>query len=72
MRTIVDIPDETLPRLDQWAKKQDMSRAAVIREAIALYLEKKPESEDAAFGLWKERKLDGLDVQKSLRDEWSE
>ena len=72
MRTIVDIPDETLHVLDKWAKQNNVSRAAVIREAIALYLENKPvASDEDAFGLWKDRALDGVAYQQNLREEWS-
>jgi metal-responsive CopG/Arc/MetJ family transcriptional regulator len=72
MRTIVDIPDETLPVLDQWAKQNHVSRAAVIREAISMYLENKPlSSEEDFFGLWKNREVDGVEYQKTLREEWS-
>lgn len=72
MRTIIEVPEELIKNLDQVGKQQRKSRAAIIREAIRLYLDQKelPESE-AAFGLWKSKKKDGIDYQKQLRAEWS-
>jgi metal-responsive CopG/Arc/MetJ family transcriptional regulator len=53
MRTIIDVPNEVIESLDRVRATEKRSRAAVIREAIDAYLEKKtaPEAE-AAFGLW--------------------
>ena len=72
MRTIIEVPEEILNSLDQIVKQQRKSRAAIIREAIHLYLDQKelPNS-DAAFGVWKKKKKDGLDYQEQLRSEWS-
>ncbi len=71
MRTIIDIPDETAPVLDALAKRQKVSRAAVIREAIAQYLATRVSEEgDEAFGIWQGRGEDGLDYQQRLREEW--
>jgi hypothetical protein len=38
MRTIIDIPDHMLTRLDLVREKQKCSRAATIREAIDAFL----------------------------------
>ena len=72
MRTIIEVPEEILNKLDQIVTQQRKSRAAIIREAIRLYLDQKelPNS-DAAFGVWKKKKKDGLDYQEQLRSEWS-
>jgi metal-responsive CopG/Arc/MetJ family transcriptional regulator len=71
MRTIIEVPNEVIESLDRVGRLQKCSRAALIREAIAEYLQQKslPES-DAAFGLWKKRGRDGLAYQESLRSEW--
>ena len=71
VRTIVDIPDQFIESLDRLGTTNHQSRAAIIREAIADFLKVKslPPSE-AAFGIWKNRKMDGLEYQNELREEW--
>jgi predicted transcriptional regulator len=71
VRTIVDIPDQFIESLDRLGTTNHQSRAAIIREAIADFLKVKslPPSE-AAFGIWKNRKMDGLKYQNELREEW--
>jgi metal-responsive CopG/Arc/MetJ family transcriptional regulator len=70
MRTLVDIPDRQIKDLAAICEAEKVSRAEVIRQAIAAYLEKKkPEAVDA-FGLWKARKIDGLTYQEQARSEW--
>lgn len=71
MRTLVDIDEPQIRRLDALAKEQKRSRAALIRQAIADYLRKRHAEEEAdAFGLWGERKVDGLAYQEKVRNEW--
>ena len=72
MRTLVDIPETELQELTQIAKRENRSRVSVIRDAVSAYLKaRKPEpSLDDAFGLWGNRKVDGLEYQKKLRSEW--
>lgn len=73
MRTIVDIPDSQVKILDQMSKKKNVSRASVIREALAKYINSYSYSKkgyELAFGVWKNKKLDSLKYQQKLRDEW--
>lgn len=71
MRTLVDIPDGQLKDLAQISKTNGQSRAAIIRDAIAAYIARhRPGRMDDAFGLWGDRKVDGLEYQKKLRSEW--
>jgi hypothetical protein len=75
MRTLVDIPELQLKELARVSKAEKRSRAAIIRDAIAAYLEKhKPKANssafDDAFGLWKDKNIDGVEYQRKLRDEW--
>lgn len=71
MRTIIDIPDTQLERLDVFAVQEKISRAELIRRAVADYLQRYATvAEDAAFGLWKQRGEDGLAYQQRLREEW--
>jgi len=71
MRTVIDVPDKLIESLDQLGGAARTSRAALIREAIADFLRRKsvPRAE-AAFGLWSQRKKDGVRYQTELRGEW--
>ena len=74
MRIAVDIPADQLAELTRLAKREGVSRAALIREAIAAFLAEKRKTgdtaRDAAFGPWADREEDGLDYQERLRSEW--
>jgi predicted transcriptional regulator len=71
MKALIDIPEAELKQLAQIGERRKLSRAAIIREAIANYLKtQRPEKTDDAFGLWGDRKIDGLEYQRKLRDEW--
>ena len=73
MRTVIDIPNNLVESLDRIGAANNHSRAALIREAIIDFLQTKSISQaEAAFGLWKARKIDGLDYQNDLRKEWGE
>ena len=71
MRTLVDLGDTQLQELDELSKEEKRSRAALIREAIDDFLAKRRSKHEAdAFGLWGERKVDGLVYQERVRSEW--
>jgi metal-responsive CopG/Arc/MetJ family transcriptional regulator len=71
MRTLVDVGDAQLQALDELSKEKKRSRAALIREAIDDYLAlRRVRLEDDAFGLWGDRKVDGLAYQEKVRGEW--
>jgi len=66
-----DIEEKQIRELDRLAKHQKRSRASVIREAVADYLDRKAADTDKdAFGLWGQRKIDGLAYQDKIRGEW--
>ena len=67
MRTSVDLGATQVEALDELAKAENKSRAALIRQAIDDYLAKRRED---AFGLWGKHKIDGLAYQKRLRGDW--
>jgi metal-responsive CopG/Arc/MetJ family transcriptional regulator len=72
MRTIIDIPPDLLQEIDDLAKDLKISRAEAVRRAMAEYVEKRPRSRaDAAFGIWKSRKIDSLDYEDTIRGEWT-
>lgn len=70
MRTLVDIPDKQISELTAICKAEKLPRAEVIRQAISAYLEKKKPVAMDAFGLWKDRKVDGVRYQTQVRSEW--
>jgi predicted transcriptional regulator len=74
MRTLVDIPDDQIAELAKIAEAENVSRAALVRRAIADLLKarraNKSDAIDAALGLWSDREEDGLAYQERLRSEW--
>lgn len=71
MRTLIDLEPPNLKALDRLAKSEGRSRAAIIREAVGEYLDRRRLTElDDAFGLWGNRRVDGLAYQSELRNEW--
>ncbi len=71
MRALIDIDEKQIRELDRLAKDQKRSRASVIREAVSDYLDRRAAATDKdAFGLWGQRKIDGLAYQDKIRGEW--
>ena len=74
MRTLVDIPDDDIERLDALAARSKRSRAAAIREAVKLYLSQNDNGNDwilRGAGLWKYRTDigDALEFQRAMRED---
>lgn len=74
MRTLVDIPDEDIEKLDALASRSKRSRAAAIREAIRLYLVQQGDDRswiDRGYGLWADRAdiPDGVEYQRAMRED---
>jgi metal-responsive CopG/Arc/MetJ family transcriptional regulator len=73
MRTIVDIPAEVIANLDEISLRTKRSRASLIRDAVSIYLEDaQAQKAEAAFGVWKSRKMEGLEYQTQARKDWDE
>ena len=70
MRTLIDIPEKQIQALSAICAAEKVSRAEVIREAIAFYLDKKKPHTEEAFGLWQDQNIDGLAYQEQTRSEW--
>lgn len=71
MRALVDIDELQIEKLDELARREKRSRAAVIREALREYLDARAtEASSDAFGLWGDRTVDGLEYQERVRSEW--
>jgi Ribbon-helix-helix protein, copG family len=72
MRTTIDIPDDQAGLLAVACRRNGISQAEAIRRSIALFIKQEVPGAEGAFGLWKERGIDGVEFQQSLRREWSE
>ena len=72
MRTVIDIPDDQVARLDRLAAESGKSRAALVREALKdLIARREPDLDLNAYaGLWGSAKEDGLAYQERMRAEW--
>jgi Ribbon-helix-helix protein, copG family len=72
-RFLVDVPADDVRKLDEIAKRDGKSRAAVLREAVSNYLEEsRKEGFEKYFGLWERHgsTVDGLEYERQLREEW--
>ena len=72
-RFLVDVPANDVRKLDEIAKREGKSRAAVLREAVSNYLEEsRKEGFEKYFGLWERHgsTVDGLEYERQLREEW--
>lgn len=70
-RTIIDLPADQLEALETLCRREGISRAEAIRQAVAGHLRTaRASGPDAAFGLWRGRRADGLTQQRRLRREW--
>lgn len=66
MRTIITLPDEQVAELAAVCRREGIS------SAVARYLEeRRPLHRDDAFGIRRDRELDGLADERRLRAEWS-
>ena len=71
MRTAIDIPDADLSLLTKLSAVRRVSRSELVRSAISFYLQShSPELTDRAFGLWSDKKEDGLAYQERMRSDW--
>ena len=81
MRTIIDIPEEQVKALDRLGNRQKISRAEIIRRAVADYLVAGQKREPGPLkndirGLVKAGDpnyfdgLDGVEYQRRIRAEW--
>ncbi len=71
MRTTVDLPEEQVEALKRMSMAARLSRAELMRRAVAEYLQRHPSTgDDEAFGLWKKGAQDGVLYQERIRAEW--
>jgi predicted transcriptional regulator len=71
MRILIDLPDAQIRALAALCEKVNQPRAAIIREAVAEYLDRHTaKTAEAAYGLWDTEAMDGLAYQERARAEW--
>ena len=74
MRFLADIPDDDVKWLDAKARELGKSRAAILREAVAVYRAEAPKDWlEAGFGAWKDRTdlPDSVEQQRRERASWT-
>ena len=70
-RILIDLSDDVIQRLDNLKQLRNQPRAELLREAIELYLDQQSSSVIRnALGLRGDRKEDGLEYERKLREEW--
>jgi predicted transcriptional regulator len=73
MRTLIDLPDEDIERLDKLARFHNRSRAAEVREAVRMYLRGRSGNDwiRRGAGYWRDRTDigDGVEYQRRLRED---
>jgi Ribbon-helix-helix domain len=72
MRTIIDLTDAQLESLRVLERRYEVSRAELVRQAIAEFVSKHL-CQSEAFGAWKSRRpaKTGVKHQRKLRAEWA-
>jgi hypothetical protein len=73
-RILADLPDDDIAKLDARAAEQGKSRAALVREAVRLFLVQGDRSNDwieRYAGLWADRDdiPDGVEYQRAIRED---
>lgn len=70
-RILIDLPDTQVEELSMLVKVEQRPRAALIRDAIEAYISgHKANNGTDVFGVWQQKKIDGLEYQQELRAEW--
>jgi hypothetical protein len=73
MRTIIDLTAEQLEDLSDLCRRDGISRAEAIRQAVANHVRRQRSARPVqAFGVWRGRSLDSLGYERRLRSEWSD
>ncbi len=73
-RFLVDVPADDVRKLDEIAKREGKSRAAVLREAVSNFLEEsRKEGFEKYFGLWARHgvAIDPREYDRKRRAEWT-
>jgi hypothetical protein len=74
VRTIIDLPDDQLEALDGICRRDGISRAEAVRQAVTLLMRQRSAGRSGiAFGIWRGRRsVDGVEYEQKLRREWGD
>jgi hypothetical protein len=71
MKVLIELPDDWVKTLDQIALRKKVARVDLIRLGVQKTIETESDAAyKAAFGAWKDEKIDGVEFQRKLREEW--
>lgn len=72
MRILADLPDDDIRWLDEQAAERGISRAALIRHAIAGFRAGEQDWLEHGFGLWTRygKGVVGKDYEAAMRAQW--
>lgn len=71
VRTIIELPQAQVEALDALCRREGISRAEAIRRAVEAHVgRERDRGPDPAFGLWADRRVDGLTYERRIRREW--
>ena len=71
MRMTIELSEEQVWRLADVCRRESVSRAEVIRRAVADYLDARYVGDhEGVFGIWRDRHVDGLRFEGRFRREW--
>jgi hypothetical protein len=71
MRTIIELPAAQIDALDALCRRERISRAEAIRQAVAAHVGRASAvARTSAYGLWRDRGIDALAYERQLREEW--
>ena len=67
----MDLPEEQIAGLAELCEQERISCAEAVRRAVADCLKACHATERGSFlGMWRNRRIDGVEYQRALRDEW--
>ncbi len=71
MRMTIELPDRQVRQLADIGRREGVSRAELVRRAVADYLDTRYVRDPGdPFGIWRDRNVDGLRLERRLRREW--
>ena len=74
VRTIVDLSEDQIEGLEEFCRREKISRAEAVRRAVTQFLPKRKADwrNHPAVGLWKGRKgrIDSVEYVRRIRKEW--
>jgi hypothetical protein len=70
IKTTIHIPPEEMAALEALAKREDRSKASIIREAIGRYVTESCPPLPEAVGIFEDTEVDSTNLDDWLRENW--